>query len=291
LYNGVAAVSGINFRIKRGELYGFLGPNGAGKTTTMRMIQCVSPITSGSLTVNGMFVGRDDRDIKAIIGVAPQDDSLDQDLSVIDNLVVYAGYFDIPRNKAISIGEGLLKFFHMEERKKARIDSLSGGMRRRLVIARALINSPTILILDEPASGLDPQARHLIWEKLRDLKSQGASMILTTHYMEEASQLCDRISIMDQGSIVLTGNPTGLVKENVGNEVIEFSISDNADKILGSINERYEIDGDLCIIYAKNPSSVLGKLAKYEISSLSRRPATLEDLFLKTTGRQLKSGP
>ena len=206
-FKDFVAVNKINFKVKEGEVFGFLGPNGAGKTTTMKIIQCVSPKTSGDLKVFGLDVNEHPREIKQHMGVVPQMDNLDPDFSVIENLVQYSRYFDIPIEEAKKRANDLVNYVQLNDKKESSIDKLSGGMKRRLVLARAMINNPKLLILDEPTTGLDPQARHLIWEKLKDLSSRGITVILTTHYMEEAARLCDRIVIMDNGQILVEGTP------------------------------------------------------------------------------------
>lgn len=210
-YDGFTAVDGISFDVKKGECFGFLGPNGAGKTTTMRMIYGFSAPTAGTLEVFGLPVGKNTREIKSRIGIAPQEISLDPDLLVLQNLLIYANYFDIPKAEALRRADELLTFFHLLDKKKEKLDHLSGGMKRRLLVARALINKPEVLVLDEPTTGLDPQSRHDMWERVRDLKSQGVTTILTTHYMEEAEQLCDRIVLIDHGKIVERGSPKELI--------------------------------------------------------------------------------
>jgi lipooligosaccharide transport system ATP-binding protein len=205
-FGDLTAVDGIDFKIFKGECFGFLGPNGAGKTTTMKMIHCVLPLTSGKLTVAGMDVTKNGREIKKMIGVAPQENNLDPDFTVFHNLIVYARYFDIPRAEAEKRAEELLRFVQLEEKRNVIIEHLSAGMKRRLILARSLINEPQILILDEPTTGLDPQARHLIWDKIRSLRKQEVTIVLTTHYMDEAAQLCDRLIIMDHGKIIEEGN-------------------------------------------------------------------------------------
>ncbi|MDO8462076.1 MAG: ABC transporter ATP-binding protein [Deltaproteobacteria bacterium] len=214
-FNGLtAAVDGVSFSIEKGKCFGFLGPNGAGKTTLMRMIYCFSPRSSGTMTVFGRDPLREPRSIKQRIGVAPQEDSLDPDLTVIQNLEMYARYFDIPKTVVQQRAERLLDFFQLKEKVRSKIDKLSGGMKRRLIIARALINEPELLVLDEPTTGLDPQARHAIWAKLEELKSQGVTLVLTTHYMEEAARLCDELVIMDLGKIIEKGSPAELVERH-----------------------------------------------------------------------------
>lgn len=213
-YGSLIAVNGISFQVRRGECFGFLGPNGAGKTTTMRMIYGFSPMTSGELTVLGHSVQNNLRQIKKKIGVAPQEMSLDPDLTVIQNLLIFAKYFDLPKGEAIERAFRLLHFFHLEEKKGDKIDQISGGMKRRLLIARALINQPEILILDEPTTGLDPQTRHVMWDRVSSLREEGVTTVLTTHYMEEAEALCDRIVIIDFGKIVEEGRPGELVQKH-----------------------------------------------------------------------------
>ena len=293
-YGQFRAVDGIDFSIHRGELFGFLGPNGAGKTTTIKMIQCFSPITEGEITVDGKRVGKDDREIKAILGVAPQDDNLDEDLTVIKNLVIYAGYFGIAKKTATERADELLKFFHLEEKREAKLRTLSGGMRRRLIIARALLNNPKILILDEPTTGLDPQARHVIWERVRSLRDAGVTMILTTHYMEEAAQLCGRIAIMDNGKVALEGNPEELVAASFKGNVVEYRPAGDAGRAaLEDMEARgtcVEKAGDTYIIHTADPDGAVRELAKYDFHFLRKRTPNLEDLFLRATGRALREG-
>lgn len=213
-YDGFTAVDGISFDVKKGECFGFLGPNGAGKTTTMRMIYGFSAPTSGELDVFGVPVTQNTRAIKRRVGIAPQELSLDPDLLVLQNLMIYASYFDIPKSEAKKRADELLGFFHLLDKKQEKLDHLSGGMKRRLLVARALINKPEVLVLDEPTTGLDPQSRHDMWERVRDLKGQGVTTILTTHYMEEAEQLCDRIVLIDHGKIVEQGSPKDLIAKH-----------------------------------------------------------------------------
>jgi len=213
-FGELIAVDGISFEVRQGECFGFLGPNGAGKTTTMRMIYGFSAPTSGSLEVFGLSVGQHSREIKRRVGIAPQEISLDPDLRVEQNLLIYARYFDIPKAEAQKRSDELLNFFHLQEKKKEKLDHLSGGMKRRLLVARSLINQPEVLVLDEPTTGLDPQSRHDMWERVRDLKKKGVTTILTTHYMEEAEQLCDRIVLIDHGKIVEEGRPSDLIKKH-----------------------------------------------------------------------------
>ncbi|MDX9703312.1 MAG: ABC transporter ATP-binding protein [Candidatus Auribacterota bacterium] len=289
-FKNFTAVDSINFEIDDSECFGFLGPNGAGKTTTMKMVYCISPRTLGSLTIYGMDPQTDASKIKSIIGVVPQDDNLDPELTVEENLIVYARFFGLSRKQYRARIDELTSFMELEKKLKSRIKELSGGMKRRLVLVRALLNNPRILILDEPTTGLDPQVRHLIWEKLRELKTSGVTMLLTTHYMEEASQLCDRLVIMDQGKILLMGNPHDLVEQHIPKHVVEFSLNGSCLN-MGTIREKYdcmiETYGSRCYIYS-NSDSVLANICKNaKIQHKIIRNATFEDLFLKLTGRGL----
>ena len=290
-FGDLTAVDNIDFEIFKGENFGFLGPNGAGKTTIMKMIQGVSPLSDGKLTLAGMDIAEHARTIKEIVGVAPQEDNLDPDFTVFQNLTVYARYFDIPKEKARTIADELLKFMQLEEKRDVVMTELSGGMRRRLILARALMNVPQILILDEPTTGLDPQARHLIWTKIRSLKKQGVTVILTTHYMEEAAQLCDRIIIMDQGKIIEKGEPVQLVKEHVGEEVLEVLNSEESMACLKKYfpDARIDIVGDKIQVFANKPRGILAKiLEEASFRGALIRDSNLEDVFLKLTGRSLK---
>jgi lipooligosaccharide transport system ATP-binding protein len=292
-FGDLVAVDSINFEILKGESFGFLGPNGAGKTTIMRMIQNVSPLTSGKLTLAGMDVTERNREIKALIGVAPQDDNLDPDFTVFQNLTVYARYYDIPKEKAKAKAEELLKFMQLEKKRDTIITTLSGGMRRRLILARALMNEPQILILDEPTTGLDPQARHLIWTKIRNLQKQKVTVILTTHYMDEAAQLCDRIMIMDYGKIIEKGKPADMVKKHVGEEVLEVLFSEEAMRCLKQNfpDARIDVVGDKIQVFAHKPRGVLAKvLEEASFKGALIRNSNLEDVFLKLAGRSLRNG-
>ena len=292
-FGDLVAVDSINFEILKGESFGFLGPNGAGKTTIMRMIQNVSPLTSGKLTLIGMDVTERNREIKALIGVAPQDDNLDPDFTVFQNLTVYARYYDIPKEKAKAKAEELLKFMQLEKKRDTIITTLSGGMRRRLILARALMNEPQILILDEPTTGLDPQARHLIWTKIRNLQKQKVTVILTTHYMDEAAQLCDRIMIMDYGKIIEKGKPADMVKKHVGEEVLEVLFSEEAMTCLKQNfpDARIDVVGDKIQVFAHKPRGVLAKvLEEASFKGALIRNSNLEDVFLKLAGRSLRNG-
>jgi lipooligosaccharide transport system ATP-binding protein len=290
-YGDFLAVDSINFEVYQAECCGFLGPNGAGKTTTIRMIHCFLPITSGKLTVADMSVQDRERDIKKMIGVAPQETNLDPDFSVIKNLTVYARYFDIPKAEATRKADALLKFFQLEEKRDVGVDELSTGMKRRLILARALINDPQILLLDEPTTGLDPQARHLIWDKIRGLKKQGVTIILTTHYMEEAAELCDRVLVVDTGKIIEEGKPPELVEKHVGEEVLEV---DNEEQILKTLKEKFpearlDVLGEKIHVFTNEPHGVFVKfLQDFPLKGATVRRANLEDVFLKLTGRKLR---
>ncbi len=290
-YNDFLAVDHINFKVYKGECVGFLGPNGAGKTTTVRMIYCFLPSTEGELTVMGLSVKFKCREIKRLVGVAPQEDNLDPDFSVIKNLTVYARYFDIPKEEALKRADEQLKFFQLEEKREAPIMALSTGMKRRLIFARALINQPQILLLDEPTTGLDPQARHLVWDEVRRLKKQQVTIILTTHYMDEAEVLCDRILIVDRGKIIEEGTPTELIKKHIGEDVLEL---DYDEKLLAILKEsfsdaRVEKLGDRMQIFTDKPRGVFEEfLKKHQLQNVTIRKANLEDVFLKLTGRGLR---
>ncbi|MEM2921857.1 MAG: ABC transporter ATP-binding protein [Candidatus Bathyarchaeia archaeon] len=288
-YNGFVAVNNIAFNIGKRECFGFLGPNGAGKTTTMKMIQGVSPKTSGSLKVNGVEVEDDPRGVKSILGVVPQENNLDPDFTVFKNLTVFARYFDIPKSEAENRARELLRFVQLDDKMDSSIEKLSGGMKRRLILARALINRPEILILDEPTTGLDPQARHLVWEKIRRLKREGVTVVLTTHYMEEASRLCDRLVIMDLGKILVEGSPHKLVKEHIGSEVIETEYKPDVVRCLKGGGEKYQAFGDMVNVFTDKPNRVASRLLRScRIGKVTIRQASLEDVFLKLTGRALR---
>ena len=289
-----AAVDSISFEIKEGECFAFLGPNGAGKTTTVKMIHCVSPVTSGTLDILGLHANVDNRKIRELTGVIPQETNLDADLTVYENLMIFSEFFDIPKKDAKKRIDGLLKFVELENKLKSKMDELSGGMKRRLLIARALINKPKIIIADEPTTGLDPAARHLIWQRLRQLKQQGTTLVLTTQYMEEAEQLCDRLVVMDKGKILKEGAPLQLIKDEIGNEVIEIRVSQEEDqKIKDNLSEylcNSERVGDTLYIYCKDGRSIMQKIMDLSLQNVLHRPASLEDVFLKLTGRELGEG-
>ena len=286
------AVRGVDFEVGERECFGFLGPNGAGKTTTMRMISSTSPPTDGDLSVLGLPASRG-RDIRRRMGVVPQENNLDEEVSVVENLLIYARYFDIPRRVAAPAAEELLHFVALHDKRDWRIDRLSGGMKRRLLIARALVNEPDLLILDEPTTGLDPQARHLVWEKLRSLKRQGVTLVLTTHYMDEASQLCDRLVIMHEGRILVEGPPRELVARETSPQVIEVFEPDDAAvpglRDLADLAERVERLADRWLLYTADGDALLAKVRGVvpDPGSVWLRGATLEDVFLQLTGRGL----
>ncbi len=290
-YVELVAVDGIDFAVNEGEVFGFLGPNGAGKTTTMRMIQCVSPKTSGKLTVAGTEVDEDPRAIKQILGVAPQESNLDPDFTVFDNLRVFSRYFNIPLKVAEKKANELLEFFQLQGKKDTQIEKLSGGMKKRLILARALMNDPKILILDEPTVGLDPQARHLIWDLLMRLKERGITIILTTHYMEEAARLCDRLVVMDTGKILAEGSPSELLRRYVASHVVEARNQGGVIECVRDLGTaaQYEVAGDTVHVFTDQPKETMDRLmAQCHVSSATVRESTLEDVFLKLTGRMLK---
>ncbi|MGA2682843.1 MAG: ABC transporter ATP-binding protein [Candidatus Bathyarchaeia archaeon] len=291
LYGEVIAVDHIDFKVYKGECVGFLGPNGAGKTTCVRMMYCFLPPSSGELQIAGLSVNTQCRQIKSLVGVAPQEDNLDPDFTVMKNLTVYCRYFDISKAEAAKRANEQLKFFQLEEKRDVTIDALSGGMKRRLIFARALINQPQILLLDEPTTGLDPQARHLAWDEVRNLKKKQVTIILTTHYMDEAAVLCDRILIIDKGKIIEEGNPSELVKKHVGEEVLEV---DYDERLLPALKEAFpdgdfERLGDRLQIFTDKPHGVFeGFLKDHPMPNVTIRTTNLEDVFLKLTGRGLR---
>ncbi len=287
------AVRGIDVDVRRGESFGFLGPNGAGKSSTMRMIAAVSPVTSGELRILGMDPAVDGSLIRGRIGVCPQEDTLDTELNVRDNLYIYGRYFGIPRAEVRRRCDELLEFVQLTERAKAKVESLSGGMKRRLTIARSLINRPDVLLLDEPTTGLDPQARHVVWDRLFRLKQQGVTLVITTHYMDEAEQLCDRLVVMDKGLIVAEGSPAELIRTHATREVAElrFGIGEHeeiAPKI-GDLAERVEVLPDRILLYTHDGEQAIARVHErglQPIATLVRR-SSLEDVFLRLTGRTL----
>jgi lipooligosaccharide transport system ATP-binding protein len=292
-FGGFAAVDGIDLDVEAGEAFGFLGPNGAGKSCTMRMIGCVSPPSSGELTILGLDPRRDGPAIRARLGVCPQEDTLDVELTARENLTTYARYFGIPRAVARRRADELLDFVQLAERAASRVEPLSGGMKRRLTIARALVNEPEIVLLDEPTTGLDPQARHLVWERLFRLKQRGVTLVLTTHYMDEAEQLCDRLVIMDGGRIVAEGSPRALIERHSTREVVELRFGTDplepyAGKLDG-IGQRVEVLPDRILLYADDGDATLPAVYARDLhpTGVLVRRASLEDVFLSLTGRTL----
>jgi lipooligosaccharide transport system ATP-binding protein len=292
-FGSFAAVDGIDFEVGSGEAFGFLGPNGAGKSTTMRMIGCVSPVSSGRLEVLGRDVMKEGPEIRARLGVVPQEDSLDTELTVADNLLVYGRYFDLSRAVIRERTAQLLDFVQLTERAGSLVDPLSGGMKRCLTIARALINEPDLLLLDEPTTGLDPQARHAVWERLYSLKRQGVTLVLTTHYMDEAEQLCDRLVVMDAGRIAAEGSPQELIREHSTREVVELRFPDGelvdvADHVTG-LADRVDVLADRLQVYTDDGDGVAAAIhsAGLRPESVLVRRSSLEDVFLRLTGRNL----
>jgi len=294
-FGDFTAVDGIDFELRRGEAFGFLGPNGAGKSSTMCMIGCVSPPSGGELTILGLDPVKDGPAIRARLGVVPQEDTLDVELTVRENLLIYGRYFGLPRSVIEERAARLLDFVQLTERAGDQVEPLSGGMKRRLTIARSLINEPEVLLLDEPTTGLDPQARHVVWDRLYRLKQQGVTLILTTHYMDEAEQLCDRLVVMDGGKIAAEGSPRQLIETYSTPEVLElrFHISDHdqaAEKLADAPAERMEVLADRILLYVADGDASLAAvrgLGLEPLTSLVRR-STLEDVFLRLTGRRLE---
>jgi lipooligosaccharide transport system ATP-binding protein len=287
------AVDGVRFDIQRGESFGFLGPNGAGKTSTMRMISCMSPASSGTLRVLGLDPATDGPRIRSRIGLIPQEDTLDLELTVLDNLMIYGRYFDLSRRVIRERADRLLDFAQLSERAHDRVESLSGGMKRRLTIARSLISDPELLILDEPTTGLDPQARHLLWDRLYRLKQEGVTQVITTHYMDEAEQLCDRLVVMDHGRFAAEGSPRQLIERYSTREVVELRFRSGEHELrsadLADIAERVEVLPDRLLLYTADGDGSLSEVHRRGLvpeSALVRR-STLEDVFLRLTGRTL----
>jgi lipooligosaccharide transport system ATP-binding protein len=303
-FGGFTAVDGIDFDVAPGESFGFLGPNGAGKTSTMRMIGCVSPLTSGTLRVFDLDTATDGPAIRSRMGVVPQADQLDSELTVVENLVIYGRYFDIPRAECKRRAAELLEFVQLGDRANERVDPLSGGMKRRLTIARSLMSEPDLLLLDEPTTGLDPQARHILWDRLYRLKQRGVTLVLTTHYMDEAEQLCDRLVVMDGGRIVAEGSPRGLIDQHATREVLELrlhrdAVGETADAVaredaaalasIDGIGDRHEVLPDRILIYAHDGEAALSEVHRRGIEPVGTlvRRSSLEDVFLRLTGRTL----
>ena len=294
-FGDFTAVDGIGFELKRGEAFGFLGPNGAGKSSTMRMIGCVSPPTGGELSILGLDPVRDGPAIRARLGVVPQEDTLDVELTVRENLLIYGRYFGLPRAVIAERTSRLLDFVQLADRANDQVEPLSGGMKRRLTIARSLINEPEILLLDEPTTGLDPQARHVVWDRLYRLKQQGVTLVLTTHYMDEAEQLCDRLVVMDRARIAAGGSPRELIEAYSTPEVLElrFRISEHdqaAEKLADVPADRMEVLADRILLYVPDGDIALASVRAIGLEPLTSlvRRSTLEDVFLRLTGRRLE---
>ena len=292
-YDKLIAVNNVSFEVYKNECFGILGPNGAGKTTMIKIIQGFYPKNRGSLKIMNMDIETDYRKIKSIMGIVPQENNLDPDFTVLENLVIYANYFDIPKKAAKQRAEELLEFFELTEKKDVIVEELSGGMKRRLILARALINNPRILILDEPTTGLDPQARHLIWDRLKKLKQNSVTILLTTHYMEEAYALCDRLIIMDNGKIILEGIPKELVEKYIGKYVIEIAaLKNEIEKIANYLQQRnikFEKYSEEIYIPIDTPDRLFTDIkTSFQPEKIEIRRATLEDVFLKFTGRKLR---
>lgn len=289
-YKGMAAVDGVSFSVNQGECFGLLGPNGAGKTTTIKMLYGFLPPSSGTLRVLSMDIRKDWRAIKSRIGVCQQENTLDPDLTVYQNLIIFAGYFNIAGRPAHQRARELIDFFALNHKKEAKVSELSGGMARRLMIARALINDPDLLVLDEPTTGLDPQSRHQLWEKLDDLKAQGLTVLLTTHYMEEAGRLCDRLMIIDHGKILVEGDPASLVAEYAGSHVIEVESPDPYLRTFVKENHLKHDDlGHRMIVYTDGRDAIGDKIrSAYCGKKCVDRNSSLEDVFLRLTGRELR---
>jgi lipooligosaccharide transport system ATP-binding protein len=291
-FDSLTAVDGIDFDVQRGEAFGFLGPNGAGKSSTMRMIGCVSPPTAGTLEILGLDPVRDGPEIRGRLGVVPQADTLDNELTVRENLVIYGRYFGLSRRAVRAKADELLDFVRLSERANSKVEPLSGGMKRRLTIARSLVNDPEVLLLDEPTTGLDPQARHVVWDRLFRLKQRGVTLVLTTHYMDEAEQLCDRLVIMDRGTIAEEGSPLELIQRLSTREVVELRFADEAPQVgpetFNGQVARVEVLPDRLLLYTDDGDALVQAAhdTLHPQSVLVRR-STLEDVFLRLTGRTL----
>jgi lipooligosaccharide transport system ATP-binding protein len=292
-FGGFEAVKGIDVEVRRGEAFGFLGPNGAGKSSTMRMIAAVSPVSGGELRILGLDPATDGQAIRGRLGVCPQEDTLDNELNVFDNLYIYGRYFGIDKATVRQRAEELLDFVALTDKRKSRVEDLSGGMKRRLTIARSLINDPEVLLLDEPTTGLDPQARHVLWDQLFRLKQAGVTLVITTHYMDEAEQLCDRLVVMDKGLIVAEGSPRELIEQYSTREVAELRFGVGEHEALGEklsdLGDRVEVLPDRLLVYSDDGEQVIAETHErglQPVAVLVRR-STLEDVFLRLTGRSL----
>ena len=292
-FGDFTAVDAVDFDVQTGEAFGFLGPNGAGKTSTMRMVGCISPATEGELEVLGMDPASQGSDIRRRLGVVPQADTLDMELTVMENLLIYGRYFDLSYKEARRRADELLDFVQLTEKVDSQVEPLSGGMKRRLTIARSLINEPDVILLDEPTTGLDPQARHMVWERLYKLKQQGVTLILTTHYMDEAEQLCDRLVVMDHAQIVAEGSPRSLIEQYSSREVLELRFEDlktpDLEDLGGGLIGRSEQLPDRILLYTESGEALSEKLYAEGIRPVSQlvRRSSLEDVFLRLTGRRL----
>ncbi len=289
-YGALEAVCGVSFEVGNGEVVGFLGPNGAGKTTTVRMLSCFLPPTSGTASIHGLDVRERPRDVKRLLGICPQGDNLDPDFDVLKNLLVYGRYFGLPARAVHARAVELLEFVALSDKMHMPVEALSGGMKRRLILARALLNEPRVLVLDEPTTGLDPQARHAIWTRIRSLRARGTTVLLTTHYMEEASQLCDRVVVMDEGRILLEGTPLALVEREVGRTVVEaWNFGRDFVEFVRGLPGRLEEVGDRLYFYPREGDHIERVLEeRFPQQERLIRRATLEDVFLKLTGRALR---
>ena len=292
-FGDLVAVDKIDFHVNEGEAFGFLGPNGAGKTTTMRMIEAVSPISGGELSVLGLDPMTDGPRLRARLGVVPQENNLDEELSVYDNLMMYGRYFDLDRNTIKERIDELLDFVQLEDKRDSKVNALSGGMKRRAIIARGLINEPDLYILDEPTTGLDPQARHVLWDRLYRLKQRGVTLIITTHYMDEAEQLCDRLVVMDKGAIVAEGSPRNLIETYTPRDVVELrfpaGVLEEVEGKVNDLSDRTEILADRALVYTDDAERTIASVGEHDLEPemvLARR-STLEDVFLALTGRSL----
>ena len=292
-FGEIEAVRGIDVDVRRAEAFGFLGPNGAGKSSTMRMIAAVSPPSGGTLEIFGLDPTQHGAGIRSRLGVCPQQDTLDTELNVFDNLYIYGRYFGMPRREVKARAAELLDFVQLTDKAESRVDALSGGMKRRLTIARSLMNSPDLLLLDEPTTGLDPQARHVVWDRLFRLKQQGVTLVLTTHYMDEAEQLCDRLVVMDKGLIVAEGSPLDLISQHSTREVAElrFAVGEHesvADRVR-DLGERVEVLPDRLLVYSEDGEATVVKAHERGLAPIATlvRRSTLEDVFLRLTGRTL----
>ncbi len=292
-FGDFVAVDSIDFEVFKGEAFGFLGPNGAGKTSTMRMIGAVSPITNGELSVLGLDPMAEGPQLRARLGVVPQENNLDEELTLYDNLMMYGRYFDLSRSVIRDRITELLEFVQLTDKRDAKISALSGGMKRRVIIARGLINNPDLFILDEPTTGLDPQARHVLWDRLYRLKQQGVTLIITTHYMDEAEQLCDRLVVMDKGKIVAEGSPRGLIEQHTPRDVVELrfpvGMLEMLDGQIEDLSDRTEILADRALVYTDDAEHTIKTITDSSLDpeTVLARRSTLEDVFLRLTGRTL----